>query len=108
MRTNRAEAAAAHSRQAVKEELQQLLGDLEELVRRIGEASDPELELLNTRVRSLIASTRDAIEDRARQPVRRARQALSAGRTYVYERPWQVAGIAGLLGVMIGVLYLRR
>lgn len=108
MKTTRAEAAASRSREAVTDELQQLLGDLEEFMRRLGEAGEPELTLLGNRIKALIASTREAIGDHAERPLQRARQAYTAGKTYVRNRPWQAAGVAGLLGVVIGILFIRR
>ena len=99
---------SARARQAVREELQQLMEDVEELARRVGDAADPELDSLRERMNATIASARDAIESRTEWPRQRAREALNAGAAYVREQPWQVIGMASLLGIAIGVLVARR
>ena len=71
-------------------------------------SAETKLELLGNRVNTLIASTREAIGNGAERPLQRARQAYTAGKTYVRQRPWQAAGIAGLLGVVVGILFIRR
>jgi ElaB/YqjD/DUF883 family membrane-anchored ribosome-binding protein len=101
-------AKVSKSRQAIREELQQLIEDVEELVRRIGDAADPELERLRSKVQSTVASARQAIESRSESPRQRVREVVSAGTAYVYDQPWQVVGIAGLLGIAVGFLVARR
>jgi len=101
-------ARVARSRHAIKEELRQLMEDVEELIRRVGDAADPELDRLRSKVQIAITSAREAIESRTEWPRQRARQAVAAGAAYVREQPWQVAGIAALVGVALGALLLAR
>lgn len=98
----------SRSRKAVKQELHQLMEDVEELVRRVGAATDPELQLLRNKVQLAVASARQAVEDRTEWPRQRAREALSASDAYVHEQPWQAIGVAGLLGIAVGFLMARR
>lgn len=101
-------ARVSRSRNAVKEELRQLTEDVEELIRRIGGAADPELANLRNNVQAAISSAREAIESRTEWPTQRAREAMAAGAAHVRERPWYVVGIAGLLGLAVGFLVARR
>lgn len=102
-------ARVARSRHEVKEELQQLMEDVEELMRRVGDAADPELDRLRSKVQTAITSAREAIDSRTEWPRQRARAAVAAGAAYVREQPWQAAGIAAVLvGIAVGVLVARR
>jgi ElaB/YqjD/DUF883 family membrane-anchored ribosome-binding protein len=106
-----AEAAREASRQAraaVSEEVHKLIADVESLVRRIGDAADPELARLRANVQSALAATRKALAGRAEQVQRQARGAFDASDRYVHEQPWQVIGVAALAGLVIGLLAARR
>ena len=105
---DRDDARVARSRNAVKEELRQLTADVEELMRRVGDATDPELTHLRNNVQAAISSAREAIESRTEWPRQRAREAVAAGAAYVREQPWPVLGIAVLLGAAVGFLVARR
>ena len=93
----RAHARTVRSRQAVKNELQHLMDDVEELVRRVGNTADPELQLLRARAKAAVASARDALDERT-----------AGARAYVHERPWHFAGMVGLVGLVAGFLFTRR
>lgn len=101
-------AKVARSRNAIKEELRQLMEDVEELIRRVGDAADPELEHLRSKVQVAITSAKEAIDSRTEWPRQRAREAVAAGAAYVHEQPWQAVGIAGLVGIAVGFLVARR
>lgn len=101
-------ARVARSRNAIKEELRQLMEDVEELIRRVGDAADPELDRLRSKVQIAITSAREAIDSRTEWPRQRAREAVAAGAAYVREQPWQVAGVAAVVGIAVGLLLLAR
>jgi ElaB/YqjD/DUF883 family membrane-anchored ribosome-binding protein len=45
---------------------------------------------------------------RAGRVQRQAREALSAGDTYVHDQPWQAIGAAAVAGLVLGLLVYRR
>jgi ElaB/YqjD/DUF883 family membrane-anchored ribosome-binding protein len=89
-------------------EVEKLCTDVEELINRIGQPADPQLAHLCARVAEAVANARRALNTRATQVQRQARSAIVAGDTYVHEQPWQAIGAAAVVGVVIGLLALRR
>jgi ElaB/YqjD/DUF883 family membrane-anchored ribosome-binding protein len=89
-------------------EVSSLIADVEDLVAGIGEAIDPELSRLKSRVKDTVDSTKQAIADGVSTVQDQARAALSASDDYVREQPWQAIGITALAGFLIGFLAGRR
>ena len=103
-----ARAGPRQVRLAVNQEVRKLIADVEDLIRRVGDAADPELARLRSKVESTIASTRKALSDGAEQAQRQAEEALAAADRYVHDRPWEAIGIAAIAGVAVGFLVGRR
>ena len=100
--------AARQARVAANQEVHKLIADVEDLVRRVGDAADPELARLRAKVESTIATTKRAISDGTEQVQRQAKEALEAGDRYVRDQPWDAIGIAAVAGLAIGFLVGRR
>jgi ElaB/YqjD/DUF883 family membrane-anchored ribosome-binding protein len=107
--------AARQARSAANQEVRRLIADVEDLIRRVGDAADPELARLRAKVESAVATTKtaiaegkSAISEGADQVQRQAKEALQAGDRYVRDQPWEAIGIAALAGIAIGFLVGRR
>jgi len=100
--------AARQARVAANQEVHKLIADVEDLVRRVGDAADPELARLRAKVESTVATTKRAISDGTEQVQRQAKEALEAGDRYVRDQPWDAIGIAAVAGLAIGFLIGRR
>ena len=100
--------AARQARVAANQEVRKLVADVEELIRRVGDAADPELARLRAKVESTLATTKKAISDGTEQVQRQAKEAFEASDRYVRDQPWQAVGIAALAGLAIGLLVGRR
>ncbi|HWM66018.1 MAG TPA: DUF883 family protein [Steroidobacteraceae bacterium] len=100
--------AARQARVAANQEVHKLIADVEDLVRRVGDAADPELARLRAKVESTVATTKRAISDGTEQVQRQAKEALEAGDRYVRDQPWDAIGIAAVVGLAIGFLVGRR
>lgn len=98
----------ASTRQAVRDEVRRLMEDVEELIRRVGDAADPEIARLRGKVEAAISTTKEAIASRGDRVQQRARETIAAGDTYVHEQPWRAVGVAALLGLVVGFLAARR
>jgi ElaB/YqjD/DUF883 family membrane-anchored ribosome-binding protein len=99
--------ASRHARVEVGQEVDKLIDEVENLMRRVGDAADPEMRRLRGEVQSAIADTRKALGDRsgwARRQATRAKEAFEASDRYVHEQPWQTVGIAAVTGLLIGCL----
>ena len=100
--------AARQARVAANQEVHKLIADVEDLVRRVGDAADPELARLRAKVESTVATTKRAISDGTEQVQRQAKEAVEAGDRYVRDLPWDAIGIAAVVGLAIGFLVGRR
>lgn len=89
-------------------EVEKLCADVEELIDRIGQPVDPNMAHLCARVAEAVANARRALNVRAVQVQRQARDAFATSDTYVHEQPWQAIGVAAVAGMLIGVLAFRR
>ena len=99
--------ASRHVRAEVGQEVDRLIDEVENLMRRVGDATDPEMRRLRGEVQSAIADTRKALGDRsgwARRQATKAKEAFEASDRYVHEQPWQTVGIAAVTGLLIGCL----
>ena len=55
-----------------------------------------------------LAAAKSALSDSAAQVRSQARQASKNTDIYVRDNPWQVVGIAALIGIVVGILASRR
>jgi ElaB/YqjD/DUF883 family membrane-anchored ribosome-binding protein len=100
--------AARQARGAANQEVRRLIADVEDLIRRVGAAADPELARLRAKVEATVVTTKKAISEGADQVQRQAKEALEAGDRYVRDQPWEAIGIAAVAGLAIGFLVGRR
>lgn len=103
-----ARAAAQHAGTAAGEELQNLIADVEDLMDRVGDAADPELRRLRSKVAAAVTTAKKAIADGVEQVQGQASDAIEASDRYVRNQPWEAIGIAALAGVAVGFLLARR
>ncbi len=93
---------------AGKQEINNLLADVEDLMSRVGDSVDPEISRIRAKVESGLADARQMLSDGAEQVQRQAREAVNAGGRYVSDNPWTAVGIAALTGLTVGYLISRR
>jgi len=73
-----------------------------------GNLEDPDIARLRARVAETLATAKRSVSDGAEQVKRHAKEVARVSDTYVRNQPWQAAGIAAAVGVLIGVLVARR
>src|ERR1700730_3544311 len=100
--------AARQARVAANHEARKLIADVEELLRRVSDAADPELARLRAKLESTVATTKKAISDGTEQVQRQAKEVFEASDRYVRDQPWEAIGIAAIAGLAIGLLVGRR
>ena len=100
--------AAQDATGTAREEVQNLISDVEDLIDRVGDAADPEVRRLRSKVATAVETTKKSIADSADQIQRQAREAFLAGDRYVRNQPWEAIGIAALAGIAVGYLVSRR
>jgi ElaB/YqjD/DUF883 family membrane-anchored ribosome-binding protein len=92
----------------VKSELQNLMADVEELVKRVANVSDAEIARVRERVERTLASVKASAAEGASAARAYAQNASAATDDYVHERPWTAVGLAAAVGVLIGFFASRR
>ena len=60
------------------------------------------------KVKIALAAARSALSDSAAQVRSQARQVSKSTDIYVRDNPWQVVGIAAMIGIVVGILASRR
>ncbi|MCQ9617157.1 YqjD family protein [Paenalcaligenes niemegkensis] len=77
------------------------------LVEAASASGEKATELRENALRSL-RNTREALHDTQEAVVERGRQAVKATDHYVHDNPWQAIGVAGIVGLLFGLLVGRR
>jgi ElaB/YqjD/DUF883 family membrane-anchored ribosome-binding protein len=104
----RVQEADRNLKTAGAEELHSLFAHVEDLVARLGDSLDPEITRIRTKVESGLTEARRAISAGAEQMQRQAQEAVTAGRQFVSDNPWQVFGLAAGAGMLLGFFVARR
>jgi ElaB/YqjD/DUF883 family membrane-anchored ribosome-binding protein len=63
---------------------------------------------VKAKVKIALAAAKSALADSASQVRSQARQVSKNTDVYVRDNPWQVVGIAALIGIVVGILASRR
>ncbi|HLS43260.1 MAG TPA: YqjD family protein [Paenalcaligenes sp.] len=77
------------------------------LVEAASASGDKAVELRENALRSL-RNTRERLHDTQEAVLERGRQAVKATDHYVHDNPWQAIGVAGIVGLLFGLLVGRR
>jgi len=92
----------------VMEAVKASLADAENLLREAAAATGDTAAELRERALTSIRRTREALYDAQDAMYERGRRAVRATDDYVHDNPWQAIGIAGVTGLLLGVLIGRR
>jgi ElaB/YqjD/DUF883 family membrane-anchored ribosome-binding protein len=93
---------------AASSEIKNLISDVEELMARISDLKDADVERVRGKVQRAVDATKQSLADGTVNLRRRAQRAASTADDYVRESPWQAVGIAALVGAVVGILATRR
>ncbi len=88
--------------------LNDFLDNVEDLTKAIKDVEAPEIARVRAKVRMALAAAKSALADGAAQVRGQAREATRTTDTYVRDNPWQVVGIAAVVGIALGVMMMRR
>ncbi|OZI71082.1 DUF883 family protein [Bordetella genomosp. 12] len=84
------------------------LNDAETLLREAAASSGEKASELRERALSSLKRTREALYDAQDAMLERGRRAARATDDYVHDNPWQAISIAGVTGLLLGLLISRR
>jgi ElaB/YqjD/DUF883 family membrane-anchored ribosome-binding protein len=82
--------------------------NVEDLTHALKDVDTPEIARVKAKVKIALAAAKSALADGAAQVRSQARQVTKTTDTYVRDNPWQVVGIAAVIGLTIGILASRR
>jgi len=82
--------------------------DVQDLLGRIAHVADPEIARLRAKIERGLATAKKTLADGTDRVQRRAKDVMTAGDSYVRDRPWQAVGIAAAAGIVVGFLIARR
>jgi ElaB/YqjD/DUF883 family membrane-anchored ribosome-binding protein len=89
-------------------EIKNLLADVEELVARIADMQDADLERVRDKVQRAVDAAKQSLSEGADSVRRQAQTVADSADDYIRESPWQAVGIAALVGAVVGMLLTRR
>ncbi len=92
----------------VNDELHNLIGDVEDLLKKLANIGDAEVARVRARVERTLASAKSAAAEGVSAVKGYAHQAGTATDEYVHESPWTAMGLAAAIGVLIGFIAARR
>jgi ElaB protein len=89
-------------------QINSFIENVEDLTHALKDIDTPELARVKAKVKMALAAAKSALADGAEQVRTQARQVSKNTDTYVRDNPWQVVGIAALIGLAVGILAARR
>jgi len=105
MTTRRSEEVA---KEKLIDSVKSSLNDAENLLREAASSSGEKASELRDRAMASLKRTREALYDAQDAVLERGRKAARATDDYVHDNPWQAIGIAGVTGLLLGLLIARR
>jgi ElaB/YqjD/DUF883 family membrane-anchored ribosome-binding protein len=89
-------------------QINSFIENVEDLTHALKDVDTPEIARVKAKVKIALAAAKSALSDGASQVRSQARQVSKTTDTYVRDNPWQVVGIAALIGMAVGILATRR
>ena len=84
------------------------LDEAEKLLQEAADSTGEKANKIREKAMRHLKQSREALLDTQETLARRGRQAIRATDDYVHDKPWQAIGLAGALGLLLGVLLSRR
>lgn len=84
------------------------LDEAEKLLKEAAESTGEKAAKIREKAMTHLKECRETLLDTQETLARRGRQAIRATDEYVHDKPWQAIGLAGALGLLLGVLLTRR
>jgi ElaB/YqjD/DUF883 family membrane-anchored ribosome-binding protein len=89
-------------------QINSFIENVEDLTDALRDVETPEIARVKAKVKIALAAAKSALADSASQVRSQARQVSKNTDIYVRDNPWQVVGIAALIGIVVGILASRR
>jgi ElaB/YqjD/DUF883 family membrane-anchored ribosome-binding protein len=96
------------SQEKLVESVKQTLDDAEALLREATDATGDKALALRQEALDCLKRSRETLYDVEEDVLARGRQAVQATDEYVHQNPWQAITVAGVAGLLVGMLITRR
>jgi ElaB/YqjD/DUF883 family membrane-anchored ribosome-binding protein len=100
--------AGRDSASVLEREWADLKADFEDLVSNPAVRDMPEVRALKERLQESLHRAGEAVADVTHDISRKVRDTASIADEYAHDQPWKVAALAGLAGLVVGLLISRR
>jgi ElaB/YqjD/DUF883 family membrane-anchored ribosome-binding protein len=95
-------------KKAANASINDFLDNVDDLTKAIKDVEAPEIARVRAKVKMALAAAKSALSDGAAQVRGQAKQVSKNTDAYVRDNPWQVVGIAAVVGIALGILLTRR
>ena len=89
-------------------QVKSFLDNVEDLTRALKDVDSPDIAKVRAKVKIALAAAQSAMADTASQLRYQAQQVGKRTDTFVRDNPWQVIGIAAVVGLAVGIFASRR
>jgi ElaB/YqjD/DUF883 family membrane-anchored ribosome-binding protein len=89
-------------------QISSFIENVEDLTDALKNVDTPEIARVKAKVKIALAAAKSALNDGATQVRTHARRVGKTTDSYVRDNPWQVVGIAAVIGLAVGLLASRR
>ena len=94
------------------EDFNEVIADTEQLLKSVASGGGEKATALRAAIEQNLKAAKDRLQELEEAAAQRARAAAKAADNYVHGHPWQsigiAAGIAAIVGVVVGLLLNRR
>jgi len=99
---------ARNAGDVVNGQVKNFLDNVEDLTKALRDVDTPDIAKLRAKVRIALAAAQSAMADTASQLRDQAQQVGKRTDVFVRDNPWQVIGLAALVGLAVGIFASRR
>jgi ElaB/YqjD/DUF883 family membrane-anchored ribosome-binding protein len=92
----------------VRNELKPLMQDAQALLDEAADMGDAKAAELRTKAMKTLDHAISRANELQESAIRKGRKIAKDTDAYVHEKPWRVIGVAGTVGLLIGMLIVRR
>ncbi|HXP65629.1 MAG TPA: hypothetical protein VN815_09150 [Steroidobacteraceae bacterium] len=89
-------------------QVKSFLDNVEDLTKALKDVDSPDIAKVRAKVKIALAAAKSAVSDTASQLRDQAQEVGKRTDTFVRDNPWQVIGIAALVGLAVGIFASRR
>ncbi len=95
-------------KKAANASINDFLDNVDDLTKAIKDVEAPEIARVRAKVKMALSAAKSALSDGAAQVRGQAKQVTKSTDAYVRDNPWQVVGIAAVVGIALGIMMTRR